>query len=107
VLKLRLIRGKCILFVNDVERCYRLKLFLEQFMIKSCVLNSELPLNSRYHVVQEFNKGVYDYIIATDEGSTSSERAMNSGEEERGEDDDDDSGECEWLPFSITHTANS
>ena len=22
----------------------------------------------RYHVVQEFNKGVYDYIIATDEG---------------------------------------
>ncbi|VDB99922.1 unnamed protein product [Peniophora sp. CBMAI 1063] len=68
ILKLKLIKGKCILFVNDVDRCYRLKLFLEQFSIKSCVLNSELPLNSRYHVVQEFNKGVYDYIIATDEG---------------------------------------
>ena len=48
ILKLKLIKGKCILFVNDVDRCYRLKLFLEQFSIKSCVLNSELPLNSRF-----------------------------------------------------------
>lgn len=47
MLKLKLIQGKCIIFVNDVDRCYRLKLFLEQFSIKSCVLNSELPLNSR------------------------------------------------------------
>ncbi|KAG8854584.1 ATP-dependent DNA/RNA helicase [Tulasnella sp. 330] len=69
ILKLKLIKGKCILFVNSVDRSYRLKLFLEQFSIKSCVLNSELPLNSRYHVVQEFNRGVYDYIIATDESS--------------------------------------
>ncbi|KAF7310047.1 ATP-dependent RNA helicase dbp9 [Mycena indigotica] len=67
ILKLKLIKGKCIIFVNDVDRSYRLKLFLEQFSIKSCVLNSELPLNSRYHAVQEFNKGVYEYIIATDE----------------------------------------
>ncbi|KII87479.1 hypothetical protein PLICRDRAFT_112977 [Plicaturopsis crispa FD-325 SS-3] len=73
ILKLKLIKGKCILFVNDVDRCYRLKLFLEQFSIKSCVLNSELPLNSRYHTVQEFNKGVYDYIIATDESGASKE----------------------------------
>ncbi|CAG8469565.1 11767_t:CDS:10 [Funneliformis caledonium] len=74
ILKLRLIKGKCIIFVNDIDRCYRLKLFLEQFSIKSCVLNSELPLNSRYHIVQEFNKGVYDYIIATDEGDFKSEQ---------------------------------
>ncbi|KAM6497020.1 P-loop containing nucleoside triphosphate hydrolase protein [Amanita muscaria] len=74
ILKLKLIRGKCILFVNDVDRCYRLKLFLEQFSIKSCVLNSELPLNSRYHTVQEFNKGVYDYIIATDESGALNEQ---------------------------------
>jgi hypothetical protein len=51
ILKLRLIKGKCILFVNDVDRGYRLKLFLEQFLIKSCVLNSELPLNSRYGIL--------------------------------------------------------
>jgi ATP-dependent RNA helicase DDX56/DBP9 len=54
-------------FVGDIDRCYRLKLFLEQFGTKSCILNSELPVNSRIHVVEEFNKGVYDIIIASDE----------------------------------------
>ncbi|PVV05021.1 hypothetical protein BB560_000463 [Smittium megazygosporum] len=70
ILKLKLISGKCIIFVNGVDRCYRVKLFLEQFSIKSCVLNSELPINSRFHIVEEFNRDVYDYIIATDEAST-------------------------------------
>ncbi len=67
VFKLKLIKGKCIIFVGDIDRCYRLKLFFEQFGIKSCVLNSELPVNSRVHVVEEFNKNVYDIIIAADE----------------------------------------
>jgi ATP-dependent RNA helicase DDX56/DBP9 len=67
IFMLKLIKGKTIVFVGDIDRCYRLKLFLEQFGIKSCVLNSELPVNSRMHVVEEFNKGVYDIIIATDE----------------------------------------
>ncbi|KKK19334.1 putative ATP dependent RNA helicase (Dbp9) [Aspergillus rambellii] len=67
IFKLQLIKGKVIIFVGDVDRCYRVKLFLEQFGIKSCVLNSELPVNSRIHVVQEFNKGIYDIIIAADE----------------------------------------
>lgn len=67
IFKLKLIKGKCIVFVGDIDRCYRLKLFLEQFGIKACVLNSELPVNSRIHVVEEFNKNVYDIIIATDE----------------------------------------
>ncbi|KAH6576674.1 hypothetical protein BASA50_001879 [Batrachochytrium salamandrivorans] len=61
--------GKTIIFVNSIDRCYRLKIFLEIFGIKSCALNSELPLKSRFHIVQEFNKGVYDVIIATDENS--------------------------------------
>lgn len=67
IFKLKLIKGKCIIFVADIDRCYRLKLFFEQFGIKSCVLNSELPVNSRVHVVEEFNKNVYDTIIASDE----------------------------------------
>jgi ATP-dependent RNA helicase DDX56/DBP9 len=53
--------------VGDIDRCYRLKLYLEQFGIRSCILNSELPVNSRIHVVEEFNKNVYDIIIASDE----------------------------------------
>ncbi|KAJ1727614.1 ATP-dependent DNA/RNA helicase [Coemansia biformis] len=85
ILKLRLIAGKCILFVNDIERSYRLKLFLEQFSIKACVLNSELPLNSRYHIVEEFNRGVYDYIIATDESDKMGERDDNADEGPDGE----------------------
>ncbi|KAI9592132.1 P-loop containing nucleoside triphosphate hydrolase protein [Syncephalis fuscata] len=84
ILKLRLIKGKIILFVNEIDRCYRLKLYLEQFSIKTCVLNSELPLNSRYHIVEEFNKGVYDYIIATDEASL-------QGEQDSDEEQDQDS----------------
>lgn len=67
IFKLKLIKGKCIIFVGDIDRCYRLKLFFEQFGIKSCVLNSELPVNSRIHVVEEFNKNVYEIIIASDE----------------------------------------
>ena len=67
VFKLKLIKGKSIIFVADIDRCYRLKLFFEQFGISSCVLNSELPVNTRIHVVEQFNKNVYDIIIASDE----------------------------------------
>lgn len=67
IFMLKLVKGKCIIFVSEIDRCYRLKLFLEQFGVKSCVLNSELPVNSRIHVVEEFNKNVYDIIIASDE----------------------------------------
>ncbi|XP_046565590.1 probable ATP-dependent RNA helicase DDX56 [Haliotis rubra] len=44
-----------------------LKLFLEQFGVNACVLNSELPVNSRCHIVTQFNEDVYSYIIASDE----------------------------------------
>jgi ATP-dependent RNA helicase DDX56/DBP9 len=41
-----------------------------------------LGLNdSRYHVVQEFNKGIYDYIIATDESGGRGEGDENENEE--------------------------
>ncbi|XP_060712357.1 probable ATP-dependent RNA helicase DDX56 [Hemiscyllium ocellatum] len=66
-LKLSLVRGKTIIFVNSIDRCYRLKLFLEQFSILACVLNSELPVHSRCHIINQFNRSLYDYIIATDE----------------------------------------
>ncbi|XP_064828371.1 probable ATP-dependent RNA helicase DDX56 isoform X1 [Oncorhynchus masou masou] len=67
LLKLHLVQGKTLVFVGAVERCYRLKLFLEQFSIPTCVLNSELPVHSRCHIITQFNQGFYDYIIATDE----------------------------------------
>jgi len=65
--KLRLIRGKSVVFVNGVDRCYKLKLYLEQFHIPVCVLNSELPAATRCHIVGQFNQGIYDVIVASDE----------------------------------------
>lgn len=47
LLKLALLRGRALLFVGALPRCYRLKLFLEQFGIAACALNSELPARSR------------------------------------------------------------
>ncbi|KAK0154360.1 putative ATP-dependent RNA helicase DDX56 [Merluccius polli] len=71
LLKLRLVRGKTLLFVDSIDRCYRLKLFLEQVGVPACVLNSELPIHSRCHIISQFNQGFYDYIIATDEHALS------------------------------------
>ncbi|CAK9785032.1 putative ATP-dependent RNA helicase [Cutaneotrichosporon oleaginosum] len=103
LLKLKLIKGKSIIFVNDIERGYRLRLFLEHFGIKCCVVNSELPLASRYHVVEEFNRGVYDVVIATDEATpddveeTAEEETAEeeAAEEEEAEEDAEDDKEEE------------
>ncbi|KAF8940738.1 P-loop containing nucleoside triphosphate hydrolase protein [Dissophora ornata] len=94
LLKLKLLKGKCIIFVNNIERCYRLKLFLEQFSIPSVVLNSELPLNSRVHIVEEFNKGKYDYMIATDEGGLKGEKEEEASVKEIEADKEAQEGEA-------------
>merc|ERR1719228_1601325 len=65
--KLELIKGKTLMFVSSVDRCYKMKLYLEQFSIPCCVLNSELPVATRLHTVEQFNKGVYSVIVAADE----------------------------------------
>lgn len=89
-----MIKGKCIIFVGDVDRCYRLKLYFEQFGIRSCILNSELPVNSRIHVVEEFNRNVYDIIIASDENEVlgNEDKAQKEdkvdGEQEEGDEKD-------------------
>eukprot|EP00124_Ichthyophonus_hoferi_P001152 Ihof_evm9s54 gene=Ihof_evmTU9s54 len=69
LLAFKLIHGKIIIFVNGIDACYRVKLFLDHFCINACVLNSELPHNSRHHIVSEFNRGTYDIIIASDENT--------------------------------------
>ncbi|BEI80738.1 hypothetical protein CcaverHIS002_0112670 [Cutaneotrichosporon cavernicola] len=97
LLKLKLIKGKSIIFVNDIERGYRVRLFLEHFGIKCCVVNSELPLASRYHVVEEFNRGVYDVVIATDEANPDDveKEAAEEEEEEQEEEEEDAEGDDE------------
>ena len=65
-LKLGLLKGKGLFFVNSIDSGYRLKLFLEQFHIRSAVLNAELPFYSRINIIEQFNVGNFDYLIATD-----------------------------------------
>ncbi|XP_050315967.1 probable ATP-dependent RNA helicase DDX56 [Anthonomus grandis grandis] len=72
LLKLHLIRGKTIIFVNTVDKCYKIRLYLEQFGVRTCVMNSELPSAIRCHSVNQFNQGVYDIIVASDEKSLES-----------------------------------
>ena len=47
------------------------------------MLNSELPVNSRIHVVEEFNKNVYDIIIASDEHEVLDVREEKSAVEDK------------------------
>lgn len=102
IFMLKLIKGKVIVFVGDIDRCYRLKLFLEQFGIKSCVLNSELPVNSRIHVVEEFNRNVYNIIIATDEHEVlGDEGSLQPGKPQQGE---EEGQVAEAEETTISHT---
>jgi ATP-dependent RNA helicase DDX56/DBP9 len=66
LLKLRVVPGKALIFVKDVDDCFRLKLLLDRFSIAAAALDSSLPQNSRISVVEAFNRGIYDYLIATD-----------------------------------------
>ena len=47
--KLNRIPGRSLIFVNSVDRGFRLRLFLEQFGVSAGVLNCELPLASRWY----------------------------------------------------------
>ncbi|KAK1775010.1 ATP-dependent RNA helicase [Copromyces sp. CBS 386.78] len=92
IFKLQLIKGPCLVFVADIDRAYRLKLFFEQFSIRSCVLNSELPINTRIKIIEEFNRGIYDIIIASDERSEvflEDEKTKEKAEEKKEDEDKD------------------
>lgn len=87
-LKLGLLQGKGLIFVNDLNKCYKLKLILQQFFINAAVLNAEMPLNSRLHILDEFNRGVFDLLIATDE-------SMDHGDEEEEDYEEEGDGKQE------------
>ncbi|KAL4144403.1 hypothetical protein PRNP1_013536 [Phytophthora ramorum] len=96
LLRLGVVSGKVIFFVNSTEAAYRLKLFFEQFVIKSAVLNAKLPHNSRQHIIEEFNRGLFDYLIATDDSvdrDVGEEDEEEEDEEVEEEDEDDDEKE--------------
>ncbi len=52
LLRLGLLQKRVLLFVNGIDAGFRLRLFLESFGVRAAVLNSELPINSRHHILQ-------------------------------------------------------
>lgn len=81
-LKLGLLQGKGLFFVASTDAGYRLKLFLQLFHIRTAVLNSELPLASRLHIIEQFHLGNIDYLIATDTSTGDDERSDSEDEKE-------------------------
>jgi ATP-dependent RNA helicase DDX56/DBP9 len=90
-LKLGLLKGKGIFFVNSTDGGYRLKLFLEQFHIRSSILNAELPFRSRLNIIEQFNVGNFDYLIATDESTD----AVDGNNTDSDSEDDDEASDAE------------
>lgn len=79
-LKLNLLRGKILIFCNSTDRAYKLKLYLDQFGVKCAVLNAELPLLSRHGIVDQFNRSVFDVLIASDDANQQSGSLKKSKE---------------------------
>jgi len=67
LIKLELLKGKMLIFTNKLARCYKLKLFLEQFSISSAVFDHLHPSNCRQSVLNQFNQGIFDLLIVTDD----------------------------------------
>merc|ERR1712008_85848 len=93
LLKLQLLQGKKLMFVKNIDSAYRMKIFLERFSINSAVLNAELTFASRQNIIQAFNQGVVDLLIATDAGlvdDSPPELADAQAEEDQDEEEEED-----------------
>ena len=84
LLRLGLCKKKVLVFVSSADAAVRLRLFLHKFGVPTCALHSELPANSRTHILQEFNRGVYDFMVAAADDANMKE----AGEEEQEEEED-------------------
>ena len=96
LLRLGVCRRKTLVFVKDPDAAVRLRLFLDKFGVPCCALHAELPANSRAHILQEFNRGVYDYMIAAAEGEERGEETPGRRDGGDGGDDasDDEAGDA-------------
>jgi ATP-dependent RNA helicase DDX56/DBP9 len=89
-IKLGLLKGKGLFFVNTTDAGYRLKLFFEQFHIRSAVLNAELPFRSRMNIIEQYNIGNFDYLIATDTSTDAVAATTKAMSKSKNQSDDGD-----------------
>ena len=87
LLRLGLCERKTLIFVMHPDTAIRLRIFLDKFGISCCAFHDQLPANSRSHVLQEFNRGIYDSLIAVaDDAHVSEDDSFGRSHH----DDDDD-----------------
>ena len=82
LLRLGLCKKKVLVFVSSADSAVRLRLFLHKFGVPTCALHGELPANSRTHILQEFNRGVYDFMVAAADDANMKETDEPVDEEE-------------------------
>lgn len=95
LLKLGAAKRRVLVFVADDDEGVKVRLALAAFGVRAARLGAALPLNSRHHALQEFNRGVYDYLIATDDGRGDSLCAMKKRDDDDDDDDDEEDEEAE------------
>lgn len=78
LLKLSLVEKKVLIFVNTVDQGMRVRLFLDAFGIRAPMIAGHQPMNTRHHMLQQFNKGLFDYLIASDDGMIKSSKETSS-----------------------------
>ena len=61
--KLRLMKGRVLVFVNSIQQGYKLLLFLRKLGIKAEFLNPRLPLKRRTKIAEGFNSKLYNFLI--------------------------------------------
>jgi ATP-dependent RNA helicase DDX56/DBP9 len=102
LLKLTLFHGKLLIYTNSIQQGFYIKLFLELFSIKSAVLNDHLPLNSRLHLIQQFNRGVIEILIATDEAlEEEEEESIGKKEQEEESQEEEKQKEHKKPPVQV------
>lgn len=62
-IKLNLLNGKTLIFMQDINSGYKLKVFLERFHIRSLVIHPETTKTSRANAIHYFNIGQFDHLI--------------------------------------------
>ena len=62
-LKLAVIEGKCVIFVNEMVQAYRIKYFLSKFSVRAFVLSHDMPKNQIGSIMHFFHIGQFDVVV--------------------------------------------
>lgn len=79
LIKLGSVKRKSLVFTSNAHSCVRLKLFLERFGVHCAAVHGEQPRNSRDNTLAQFNKGLFDHLIAAESGKGDAEFGVARG----------------------------